>query len=225
MPPGSCRLFLLEHRRLVRSLFEIALQHEPDIHLIGAAEGVDDARAQLAPLVDGVDVAIVDLLLPGDAAVSFLPELHAAWPTCRILVLEPVESFRRRALAVASGAAGVLSRNATFPETVAMIRRAHAGEALIEPRDLHGLLRSAAQFRAVEEGAHAKFARLTARELEVLRALARGRSDKEIAAELNIKAKTVATHVANVLEKLHVASRLQAVLQAIEFGAIELGFT
>jgi DNA-binding NarL/FixJ family response regulator len=127
-------------------------------------------------------------------------------------------------LAVAAGAAGVLSRHASFEETLAVVRRAGRGEALIEPDELHGLLRASARFRAMEESARAKFERLTARELDVLRALARGSSDKEIAAELRIKNKTVASHVANVLDKLAVSSRLQAVLLALQFDVVELGF-
>ena len=224
MRPGPIRLFLLEHRRLLQSLIEIALCHEQSIQLAGCASCVDEARALLDRLDAPIDVAIVDLSLPGDAAIAFLPELHAQWPACRILVLEPIESFRRRALAVASGAAGVLSRHASFDETLAMIRRAGKGAALIEPNDLNELLRAAARFRAVEESARAKFDRLTAREMDVLRALARGCSDKEIAAELQIKNKTVATHVASVLDKLVVSSRLQAVLLALQFDVVELGF-
>jgi len=198
MRPGPIRLFLLEHRRLLQSLIEIALCHEQSIQLAGCASCVDEARALLDRLDAPIDVAIVDLSLPGDAAIAFLPELHAQWPAC--------------------------SRHASFDETLAMIRRAGKGAALIEPNDLNELLRAAARFRAVEESARAKFDRLTAREMDVLRALARGCSDKEIAAELQIKNKTVATHVASVLDKLVVSSRLQAVLLALQFDVVELGF-
>lgn len=221
MPPGPIRLFLIEHRNLLRSLFELALEQEPGFELAASADSIPSARALLTRIDRPIDVALIDLSLPTNAAIDFLPELHACCPRCRILVIEPADSPYRRALAVASGAAGAVTRHHAFPDIALTIRRAAAGEPLLSGDELHELLRNAARRRVEDDAARAKISRLTPRELDVLQALASGLSDKEIAADLRIKTKTVATHVANVLDKLEVSSRLQAALTAIRFDIVE----
>ena len=93
---------------------------------------------------------------------------------------------------------------------------------MMAPNDLHIVLRDATRWRTAEERARVRLERLTPREVEILRALARGCSDKEIAHDLEVKGKTVATHVANVLDKLEVSSRLQAALLAIRYGFVDI---
>jgi DNA-binding NarL/FixJ family response regulator len=224
MPSGPIRLFLLDDRRLVRALLERILASEPGFTVVATSADAHEARAFLRHARDPIDVAVVNLALPDDSAIELLPELHARFPKCRIVALDPPPGqSRRRAFAIASGASVALSIDAGLPELLEAIRKAHKGESMIAPNDLHVLLREAMRWRADEEKARTKLARLTPREVEILQELAIGRSDKEIAQNLRVKAKTVATHVANVLDKLEVASRLQAALLAIRYDFVEIG--
>jgi DNA-binding NarL/FixJ family response regulator len=225
MPSGTIRLFLLDDRRLVRALLERVLRGEPGLTVVEACAGATEARAFLRQAREPIDVAIVNLALPGGSAIEMLPEFHVRFPQCRIVALDPAPGDkRRRAFAIASGASVALSIDAGLPELLVAIRKAHNGESMIAPTEFHALVRDATRWRAADAKARAMLARLTEREGEVLRELAIGRADKEISLDLQIKPKTVATHVAKVLEKLEVASRLQAALLAIQYEFVESGW-
>jgi len=223
MPPDPVRLFVIDRQRLMRSLLARALGDEPGFTVAAAAGDASEAQAALRQLSEPVDVAIVHLGQPDDATIQFLPEIHVRCPQCRIIALDPAQgNHRNRALAVSAGASVVLSIDASLADLIEAIRSAHRGEAMMTPQELHIVLRDATKWRTAEERARSKLARLTAREAEVLHALGRGCSDKEIAQDLQVKGKTVATHVANVLDKLEVASRLQAALLAIRYGFVDI---
>lgn len=224
MPPGPIRIFLLDNERLTRSLLEHALADEPGFVVVATAADAPEAHALLHETIQPVDVAIVDLALPGDAAIDLMPAFHARFPQCRIVALDPAPSRgRRSALAVSSGAAVSLTVEAGLPDLIDAVRKAHHGESLIAPNELHVLLRDATRWRASAEQARALFKKLTPREIDILRELATGRSDKEIAEGLHIKLKTVGTHVTHLLGKLDVDSRLQAVLLAIRHDFVDIG--
>jgi two-component system nitrate/nitrite response regulator NarL len=223
MPPDSIRLFVIDSQRLMRTLLEHALAAEPDFAVIATASDAREAQAVLMQLAERVDIAILHLGLPGDTAIHFLPEIHVRFPECRVVALDSAPSDdRRRALAISSGAIVVLSIDASFADLVGLVRRAHRGDSMMAANDLHVVLRDATRWRTAEERARVRFERLTPREAEILQALVRGCSDKEIAHDLGVKGKTVATHVANVLDKLDVASRLQAALLAIRYGFVDI---
>jgi DNA-binding NarL/FixJ family response regulator len=223
MPSGPIRLLLLDDRRLVCALLERVLGSEPGLTVVTACADATAARAFLRQARDPIDVAIVNLALPGDSAIELLPEFHARFPHCRVVGLDPAPGHgRRRALAISSGASVALTTDADLSDLIQAVRKAHNGESLIAPNELHVLLRDATRWRASELRTRAMLARLTARETEILQELATGRSDKEIAQGLRIKNKTVATHVANVLDNLEVASRLQAALLAIRYDFVDV---
>jgi len=224
MPPGPIRLFLLDNEQLVCSLLEHVFANEADFVVVATARDADHARMLPRHAAEPIDVAIVDLALPGDSAIELLAEFHARFPHCRIVALDPPgDQGRRRALAISSGASIALSTDASLADLLQAVRGAYYRESLIAPNDLHLLLRDAAKWRASGEKARGMLDRLTPREIEILQALARGGSDKEIALDLQVKGKTVATHVANVLDKLEVSSRLQAALLAIRYEFVPFG--
>jgi DNA-binding NarL/FixJ family response regulator len=209
----------------MRALLERVLGDEPGLTVVAVCADATEARAFLRQARDPIDVAIVNLSLPGGSAIELLPEFHVRFPHCRIVGLDPAPGDkRRRAFAIATGASVALSTSAGLPELLTAIRKAHNGESMIAPNEFHALVRDATRWRAADTKARAMLARLTEREAEVLQELAIGRSDKEIALDLRIKDKTVASHVAKVLDKLEVASRLQAALFAIRYEFVEDGW-
>jgi RNA polymerase sigma factor (sigma-70 family) len=139
-----------------------------------------------------------------------------------VLVLTASANPRDLARVVEAGAAGTLHKSVGLREIVAGVRRLAAGESLFSPQEMLALLRQAGEQREQDREAQAAFARLTPREHEVLRAVAEGLSDKEIAQRLSLRADTVRTHMTNILGKLGVDSRLQAVLLALRHGIVSL---
>ncbi|MER3406782.1 MAG: DNA-binding response regulator, partial [Chloroflexota bacterium] len=165
---------------------------------------------------------IVDLGLPDGDGVVLIEELRRVNPRAAVLVLTASTDRRHLARAVEAGAVGLLHKSVEVAEIIAAIRRLGAGEWLLTPREIFELLRLAGQQRELCREAEVALARLTAREQEVLQALADGLSDREIAARLHISPETVRTHMGNILSKLGVQSRLQALVFAIRHGAVTI---
>ena len=139
-----------------------------------------------------------------------------------VLVLTSLNELHDRARAVTAGALGVLHKSVPTADIVAAIRRLHRGEALFTPGQIIELLRAESGHLEKTRNAQQALKQLTPREVEVVQALAEGLSDKEVADRLYIKSKTVRIHVANILGKLGLESRLQLVLFAVRHGLVEV---
>ena len=139
-----------------------------------------------------------------------------------MLVLTASANNEELARAVASGAGGIMHKSAGLNEIIDAVRRLSAGESIIDPAEMMRLLRFATRQHNEENQSRAIAEALTPRERDVLDALAEGLSDKEIADKLYVSTETVRTHMVNILAKLGVNSRLQALVFAVRHGLVEI---
>lgn len=216
------RIFLVEDHASFRQTMAMVFDMEKDFETVGQAGSVAAAREALAGLEGGADVAIVDLTLPDGEGIDLIEDLRAANPHCAALLLTASVERSDHARAVEAGAAGVLHKSADVDEIVSAARTLAQGKTLFSPNEIMELLRLAGQNRERDREARANIERLTAREREVLQALAEGLSDKEIAEKLYVGVGTVRTHMAGLLSKLEVDSRLQALVFGVRHGLVKI---
>jgi DNA-binding NarL/FixJ family response regulator len=216
------RILLVDDHASTREPLAFMLEQEPDLTVVAQAGSVAEARRVLGETGVAVDVAVVDLGLPEGSGEELIPVLRAAYPRAAALVLTYFSDRERLARAVEAGASGVLHKSASVEEVVEAVRRLHSGEQLLSLEEVFEALRLVDRERRKEREARRSFERLTDRELEVLRALADGLSDKEIAARFHVGTATVRTHVTSILAKLRAASRLQALVLAVRHGIVKI---
>ncbi len=212
------RVLLVDDQRLVRSGFRMILGVEPDLEVVGeagdGAEAVEAAR-ELRP-----DVVLMDVRMPNVDGLEATRQLVDGSPDApRVLVLTTFDLDEYVYEALRAGASGFLLKDAPEEQLVAGIRIVADGGALFAPAVTRRLIEEFAQQR-VPASPPTSLEELTARELEVLKLLARGLSNGEIAAELVVSDHTVKTHVARVLSKLDLRDRTQAVIAAYESGLV-----
>ncbi len=207
------RVLIADDHAVVRRGLRTFLELQEEIEVVAEAEDGEAAIAaaeQLAP-----DVALVDLVMPGVDGIAAIRGIRERSPATRVLVLTSFLDDDKLFPAVRAGAAGYLLKDVEPQELVSAIRTVHGGEALLHPAAASRLMAELAA-----DGERRK-PLLTARELEVLRLIARGLPNKLIARELGVSEKTVKTHVSNVLGKLGVTDRTQAALYALRHGLVD----
>ena len=195
------------------------LERESEFEVVGQVGSVAEARALDRQSLEDVEVAIVDLALPDGDGLDLLEDFSSRTVT---LVLSASLETARFARAVESGASGVLHKSTPIKEIVDAVRRLKAGEALLSPGDVIEMLRFVNRERQEELSVRRAVERLTPREREVLQALAEGLESKEIADKLNVTVETERTHMVNILHKLGVHSRLQALVFAARHGVVQI---
>jgi DNA-binding NarL/FixJ family response regulator len=211
------RVLLVEDHTAVREAIAGMLERESDFTVVGQAESLAEARE----LLDGVDVAVLDLALPDGDGIALIPELLAASPGGQVLVLSANLDRAQTARAIDAGAAGALDKTVDLDQVVDAIRRLRAGQALLAGDEIAELLRLASDRREHEREDRQAIASLTHREREVLKALAAGLDGQAIADRLEISIRTERNHVARILNKLGVHTQLQAVLFALRYGLVD----
>jgi DNA-binding NarL/FixJ family response regulator len=214
------RLLLVEDHASFRQTLALVFDGEPDFEVVAQAGTVAEAREVMGDRE--VDLGVVDLSLPDGEGIDLIEELRQANQHFAALVLTASLDRGEHARAVEAGAAGVLHKSADVEEILNATRRLATGETLLSPEELVELLRIAGQSREEEREARASIEQLTPREREVLLALSEGLSNKQIAERLHMSVDTERTHMMNILNKLGVHSRLQALLFAARHGLIEL---
>jgi DNA-binding NarL/FixJ family response regulator len=214
------RLLLVEDHASFRQTLALVFDQEPDFEVVAQAGSLAEARRMMKGRE--ADVGVIDLSLPDGEGVELIEELREANALFAALVLTASLDREEHARAVEAGAAGILHKSADVDEILDAARRLAVGETLISQEDLVEMLRLAGQSREEEREARASIEQLTPREMEVLRALAEGLSNREIAHRLHMSVDTERTHMMNILNKLSVHSRLQALLFAARYGLIEL---
>jgi DNA-binding NarL/FixJ family response regulator len=214
------RLLLVEDHASFRQTLALVFDQEPDFEVVAQAGTVAEARRVMQNR--DADLAVVDLSLPDGEGVELIEELREANPLFAALVLTASLDRAEHARAVEAGAAGILHKSAEVDEILDAARGLAAGETLLSPEELVELLRIAGQSREEEREARASIEQLTRREREVLMALSEGLSNKQIAERLHMSVDTERTHMMNILNKLGVHSRLQALLFAARHGLVEL---
>jgi DNA-binding NarL/FixJ family response regulator len=205
------RILIADDHAVVRQGLRMFLSLDPDLDVIG--EAVDGRQAiQLAGQLNP-DVVLMDLLMPGMGGVEATGIIRRDLPDVEVIALTSVLEDNSVIGAIRAGAIGYLLKDTEADELINAIKSAAAGQVQLSPKAAARLMR---EVRAPESPEA-----LTERETEVLRLLAMGQSNKEIAHTLTIGEKTVKTHVSNILSKLNVSSRTQAALHAVRIGLVD----
>ncbi len=211
----TIRILIADDHPIVREGLSAVLETQGDFAIVGMAGSGTEAVAQSAALQP--DVILLDLELPELDGVAALRAIRAARPEARVLIFTAFDTDERILAAVQAGAQGYLLKGAPRDELFQAIRVVHSGGSLLQPVVAARLLRQVSSPTASNLTEP-----LTERELEVLRLLARGRQNKEIAGELTISERTVKFHVSAILAKLGVGNRTEAVSRAAQLGLVEL---
>jgi NarL family two-component system response regulator LiaR len=211
-PPAGIRVVVVDDQAIVRGGVKALLATEPDLEVVGeAADGEAAVRLvqRLRP-----DVVLMDLLMPGVDGLEATRRIAALQLGTRILVLTSFATDDNVFPAIKAGALGYLLKDSEPTDLVRAIHQVHRGEVSLHPeiarKVLQELNRPAAQPRTVDP--------LTVRELDVLRLIAQGLSNQQIAEQLTLGGTAVRTHVSSILAKLQLASRTQAALYALREG-------
>jgi DNA-binding NarL/FixJ family response regulator len=218
----SVRVLLVDDEALVRTGLRMILEAEADLEVVGEASDGAAALALCRRLRP--DVALVDIRMPRVDGITVARRLSAD-PDLRtaVVMLTTFDADEHVVEALRAGATGFLLKSMPREQLVAAVRAAVSGEALLAPALLRRLLDDYVGRSASAPAATAGLERLTPREDEVLRLMARGLSNAEIAARLVLGEGTVKTHVARVLAKLELRDRVQAVVVAYESGLVRPG--
>ena len=207
----SIRVLLVDdHQLLTGSLAQI-LALEPDIEVVGIAASVGEAK-QLSR--DRMDVVLMDYKLPDGTGAEATRAIKARWPAARVVMLTALNDDETVLESIQAGADGYLTKDRVVEDVVSAVRAAHGGETLLPRSVIMGIAQrvAAARDRSTERQ---PVEALTPRELEVLRALTEGSSTPEICERLFIAPNTLRTHVQNIMGKLRVHSKLEAVAFAL----------
>jgi len=216
------RILLIEDHASFRQALAFMFEREEEFAVVGQAGTLAEAREFLNGSADATDVAVCDLALPDGDGFDLIEELAAKGSRITTLVLSASLEPARFARAVEAGASGVLHKAVAIGDIVDAVRRLNAGEALLSPNKIIEMLRMVSRKRQEELEAQKSIDRLTRREREVLQALAEGLDSRDIAEKLHITVETERTHMVNILNKLDVHSRLQALVFAARNGVVEI---
>jgi DNA-binding NarL/FixJ family response regulator len=214
----SIRVLIADDQALVRGGFRLVLETRPDIDVVGEAE--DGREAVAAALERTPDVILMDVRMPVVDGIEATRQIVASGSEARVLVLTTFDLDEYVYAAIRAGASGFLLKDVRPRDLVDAIRLVADGNALLGPTVTRRLLDRFADAGPRADAMPKAFASMTARELEILRLLAGGLSNAEIATRLYLGESTVKTHVSSILRKLGVRDRVQAVIVAFEAGLL-----
>jgi two-component system nitrate/nitrite response regulator NarL len=217
----STGILLVEDHASFRQALAFMFERQGEFAVAGQVGSLAEARAFLKKSPEAFDVAVVDLALPDGDGFGLIEELSSR-PGVMTLVLSASLEPTRFATAVEAGASGVLHKSAPVGEIVDAVRRLRSGEAVLSPAEVVQMLRMVSRKRQEEYEARRAIEKLTPREKQVLMALGEGLDSKDIAEKLHITVETERTHMVNILSKLDVHSRLQALVFAARHGIVEM---
>ena len=211
-------ILVVDDHRTFGEAMRIALEQEKDLSVVGVAtsgaESVSLARDQLP------DVVLMDIEMPGMDGIEAIRKIKERSPKARVVVVSAHQGELVMARAVEAGASGFLSKETALSDIVQSVRLAYQGEPLMEPDVVRRVLRHLRHRRAQEATEQQRADRLTPRETEILQLMASGLSTDDIATELSVSPYTLRTHVQNILTKLGVHSKLEALAFAIRHGKV-----
>lgn len=210
------RILIADDHAIVRAGLRALLKTEADMEVVGEAE--DGVQALLQARSLRPDVLLLDLVMPRQDGIEATRQIRHEDLPVRILVLTSFAEDEKVFPAIKAGASGYLLKDSTPQELIHAIRDVYRGESPLDPSIAKKIMR---ELQEPPDLPRAKDA-LSAREVEVLRLVARGLSNQEIADELVISEKTVRGHVSSILSKLHLANRTQAALHALREGLAQL---
>jgi DNA-binding NarL/FixJ family response regulator len=215
------RIVIADDHELFRRGLRMVLEDEEDIEVVGEAgdgEEVVDLATEAAP-----DVVVMDVRMPILSGIEATERIKEDLPTTKILMLTISDEEDDLYEAIKAGANGYLLKEISIDEIGNAVRSVNGGQSLISPSMASKLLNEfAAMVRKEEEKQQVPAPRLTPREMEVLEHVAKGMNNREIAKALFISENTVKNHVRNILEKLHLHSRMEAVVYAVRENLLEI---
>ena len=216
------RVLVVDDHALFRRGVEMVLGSATDIDVVGEAADGDDALLRAIDLEP--DIVLLDVRMPGRSGLDVCADLVAAVPNLRVIMLTISDNEEDLYAAIRAGASGYLLKEISIEEVVTAVRAVHSGQSLISPAMAGKLLTEFAAMVRREEELHDNpgAPRLTDRELEVLKLVATGLNNRDIARELFISENTVKNHIRNILEKLQLHSRMEAVVYAVREKLLEI---
>jgi NarL family two-component system response regulator LiaR len=217
----AIRVMIVDDHRMVRSGLRGFLSGEPGLDVVGEAETGEEAVAAVPTLCP--DVVLMDLMMPGMGGTAAIGVLRASHPAMKIMALTSFADDAQVFPALEAGANGYLLKDVDPDELVAAIRAVHAGESPLDPEVAKRLLSRFQRPSATTGITEAAHEALTEREMDVLRLLTQGKSNKEIARALFIGDRTVKSHLSAIFQKLDVTDRTQAALYAVRHRLVDSG--
>ena len=213
------RVLIADDHAVVREGLRSLIGYQPDMEVVGEAE--DGVQAVLRARALRPDVILLDLVMPRLGGLEAIQEIKGKDPQARILVLTSFAEDDSVFPAIKAGALGYLLKDSPPQQLLQAIREVHRGESSLHPTIARMLVRELSQPSGLPPAEEP----LTEREMEVLRLVARGLPNEEIATQLTISERTVRNYVSSILDKLHLASRVQAALYALREGLAPLDRT
>lgn len=210
------KVILVDDHALFREGLAMIISSHPDMEVIGEAS--DGLEAIVKAVELRPDLILMDIQMPGMGGIEATQKIKQKVPETTIVMLTVRDDEEKLFDALKYGAQGYLLKSMHSSELVSMARRALAGEVAIPPRLAGQMLDEFRRLSRLLPREHADVEELSAREIEVLRLVASGKTDKEIALELSLSIHTIKTHLRNILAKLHVSGRKEAARTAKDIG-------
>jgi DNA-binding NarL/FixJ family response regulator len=215
------RVLVVDDHALFRRGLEMVLEQEPDIEVVGEASDGTEAVEQATETTP--DVVLMDVRMPRRGGIDACTAIKDAVPSTKIIMLTISDEEADLYDAIKAGAMGYLLKEISIEEVASAIRAVHGGQSLISPSMASKLLNEfASMIKRTDERQQVPTPRLTDREMEVLRLVAKGLNNRDIAKQLYISENTVKNHIRNILEKLQLHSRMEAVVYAVREKLLEI---
>jgi DNA-binding NarL/FixJ family response regulator len=217
----AIRVLVVDDHALFRRGLEMVLDGETDIDVVGEASDGHEALERAEETTP--DVVLMDVRMPKRSGIEATRAIKDTLPSTKILMLTISDEEEDLYEAIKAGASGYLLKEISIEEVAEAVRQVHAGQSLISPSMASKLLTEfATMVKRRDERTQVPGPRLTDRELEVLKLVAKGMNNRDIGSELFISENTVKNHVRNILEKLHLHSRMEAVVYAVREKLLDI---
>jgi DNA-binding NarL/FixJ family response regulator len=219
--PDRLRVMVADDHALFRRGLQMVLEQEKDLELVGEASDGAEAVAKAQELMP--DVILMDVRMPKRSGIEATGQIKDLLPHVKILMLTISDEEADLYEAIKAGASGYLLKEIPIEEVADAVRSVWAGQSRISPSMASKLLNEfAAMSKATGERPQVPAPRLTEREMEVLKLVAKGMNNRDIAKQLYISENTVKNHIRNILEKLQLHSRMEAVVYAVREKLLEI---
>ena len=215
---ATVRVLLVDDHQMFSDAIEILLRGVQGIEIVGSVTTGEDAIA--AAEAGCPDVVLMDIHLPGIDGIEATRFIKERCPDSHVVVITALQQHELAARAVQAGASGFVPKTRAADDLLDVVRAAAAGEMVLPSSDIGAVLRALERTREVRTTEQVLVEQLTPREREVLQGFADGKSNDEVASTLFISPSTVQTHIRNILAKLGVRSKLEAVMFALRSGVI-----
>jgi two-component system NarL family response regulator len=215
------RVLVVDDHALFRRGLQMVLEQEPDIEVVGEASDGSEAVQKAADTLP--DIVLMDVRMPKRGGIDACTAIHETVPSTKIIMLTISDEEADLYDAIKAGAMGYLLKEISIEEVASAIRAVHGGQSLISPSMASKLLTEfASMIKRTDDRQQVPTPRLTDREMEVLKLVAKGLNNRDIAKQLFISENTVKNHIRNILEKLQLHSRMEAVVYAVREKLLEI---